>query len=99
MLSHFALRNCGFEEAPTSSLPLHLYQVQLTQQTSCLRDTLMTAFENYLKLQAILTRANTAKKWKFYHIIICTLPDKVSKIGRKRVIEEIIRLNSIWQVA
>jgi hypothetical protein len=92
------LRNCGFEEAPASSLPYYLHNAELKQQASCLRDTLVLALRNYLKLQTILLQAGTAKKWKFYHIVLCSMPDKVSKIKHKETIEEIIRLNSMWQV-
>jgi hypothetical protein len=52
-----------------------------------------------MKLQNILLQAGTARKWKFFHIILCTIPDKISKYKRKETIEEIIRLNSMWQVA
>jgi hypothetical protein len=55
--------------------------------------------QNYHKLQNILLQAGTIKQWKFFHIILCSIPDKVSKIKRKETIEEIIRLNSLWQTA
>jgi hypothetical protein len=58
----------------------------------------MLALKNYQKLQNILVQAGTARKWKFYHIVLCSIPDTVSKVKLKEAIENIIRLNSIWQV-
>lgn len=96
-LSPQMLRAMGFEEAPASSLPYHLLHTQPTQNHSCLRDVLLTALQNYYRLQRVLTDAGTIKNWKFYHIVICSLPDKISKINKKELLLEIVKLNSMWR--
>lgn len=53
--------------------------------------------QNYYRLQRVLSEAGTINKWKFYHIILCALPDKISKINRKELLLEIVKLNSMWR--
>jgi len=60
---------------------------------------LLTALINFQKLQNILIQANTAKKWKFYNVVICSTSDKISKLSQRSLMEEIINLNSMWAVA
>lgn len=53
--------------------------------------------QNYYRLQRVLSGAGTINNWKFYHVILCSLPDKVSKIKRKEMLMEIVRMNSMWR--
>lgn len=98
-ISPHMLRAIGFEEAPISSLPYHLLHTQPAQNKSCIRDAVLTALQNYSRLQRVLIDAGTVNKWKFYNIVLCCLPDMASKISRKDIILEIVKLQNMWRCA
>jgi hypothetical protein len=83
MLSAPSIRNCGFEEAPTATLPYRLFQVRPEHKAACMREAILTSLLNFQKLQNILIQANTAEKWKFYNVVICSIPDKISILSRR----------------
>lgn len=85
MLSAPSIRNCGFEEALTATLPYRLFQVRPDHKVACMREAIMTSLINFQKLQNILIQANTAQNWKFYNIIICSIPDKISILSRRNL--------------
>ena len=47
----------------------------------------------------MLMNAGTIGNWKFYHVVLCSLPDKASKINRKELLLEIVKLNALWKCA
>ena len=43
--------------------------------------------------------AGTIGNWNFYHVILCSLPDKISTINRKELLLEIVKMNVLWRCA
>jgi hypothetical protein len=93
MLSAPSILNCGFEEAPTATLPHRLFEITPNHWRACMRDAIVTSLTNLQKLQNILVEANTATKWKFYNVVICKTSDKISKLSQKCLIKKIRLLN------